>query len=53
MVQSNENKEKKLKILRWVLEIQFDQIFWYIIKGQFVWWVPEALEFRNSKAFQF
>ena len=27
MVQNNENKEKKLKILRWVFEIQFDQFF--------------------------
>ena len=32
MVQNNEDKEKNLKILRWVLEIQFDLIFGTLLK---------------------
>ena len=32
MVQNNENKEKKLEILRWVLEIQFDQLFGTLLR---------------------
>ena len=43
MVQNNENKEKKIKILRWVSRYKSIKNFGTFFYG---WWVPEALDFR-------